>query len=489
VQLLRFGRSASLRTRVALASAAAAAAVVAVFTVLTSIVLANNDAEQLDRRLNSIIEASMLPGDAQDPTHGAAPVLTTGRSASSGQVVFQRGFQLPKLPVGTDTVPVNGVDYRVRTVQVDQQGGVLMSVGIRADSILLTRARIPVYSAVGVVTVLIAWGLGWLLAGPAVRPLRRLTEQTMRLGKGSERMEAVTGAREAEELSVAMADMLNRLTAAQQATTNSLQAAQDFAANAAHELRTPLTAMRADLDTLRIHDLPTEERDEVVVDLLRSQRRVEAIITALGQLASGQLAQAEDRELIDVMDLLDRVARENMRVGDIEITVEAADDIGMIWGWPGGLRLAVDNLVRNAATHGGASRIVLTAERRSAESVQGVEGDTGSALIITVDDDGRGLPIDEREMVMGRFARGSAAAPGGSGLGLALVAQQATLHGGSIALSDSPLGGLRATLTVSTSPEPQPDSTEAVSAERGRLRRGANRVTGWRSLPKQPPRS
>ncbi len=94
----------------------------------------------------------------------------------------------------------------------------------------------------------------------------------------------------------------------------------------------------------------------------------------MGQLASGQLAQAEDRELIDVMDLLDRVARENMRVGDIEITVEAADDIGMIWGWPGGLRLAVDNLVRNAATHGGASRIVLTADRRSAANVQGWRG-------------------------------------------------------------------------------------------------------------------
>jgi two-component system, OmpR family, sensor histidine kinase PrrB len=490
VPLLHIGRSASLRTRVALASAAAAAAVVAVFTVLTSIVLANNDAEQLDRRLNSIIDASMLPGHRQDAAHGA-PVLTTGRSESSGQVVFQRGLQLPRLPEGTASVPVNGVDYRVRTVKVDQQqGDVLMSVGIRADSILLTRARIPLYSAVGIVTVLIAWGLGWLLAGPAVRPLRRLTEQTMRLGKGSERMEAVTGAREAEELSDAMADMLNRLNAAQQATTNSLQAAQDFAANAAHELRTPLTAMRADLDTLRIHDLPSAERDEVVVDLLRSQRRVEGIITALGQLASGQLAQAEDRELIDVTDLLDRVARENMRLGGIEITVEAGDDIDLIWGWPGGLRLAVDNLVRNAITHGGASRITLAAVQRSAANVQGVEGDTGSALIITVDDDGCGVPVDEREMVMGRFARGSAATPGGSGLGLALVAQQAALHGGSIALSDGPLGGLRATLTVSTSPEPQHDSDDgAVSSERGLLRRGANRVTGWRSLPKQPPQS
>jgi signal transduction histidine kinase len=292
-------------------------------------------------------------------------------------------------------------------------------------------------------------------------------------------MEAVTGAREAEELSDAMAGMLDRLAAAQQATTNSLQAAQDFAANAAHELRTPLTAMRADLDTLRIHDLPPEEREEVVADLLRSQRRVEAIITALGQLASGQLAQIEDRELIDVTDMLDRVARENARAGsDVEIVVEA-DDIGTFWGWPGGLRLAVDNLVRNAVAHGEATRIVLTAYR------------SGDVLTMIVDDNGRGLPADEHALVLGRFARGSTAAPGGSGLGLALVAQQAALHGGSIELSDGPLGGLRATLTVTSSPEPEQDQDdgEPISAEPGPLRRRASRVAGWRSLMKRPPRS
>jgi two-component system sensor histidine kinase PrrB len=444
VRLPRFLRSASLRTRVAIASAAAAAAVVAVFTILTSVVLANNDAAQLDRRLDSIIDASMYPEQVDDPHRG---VLTTGRSASTGQVMFQRGFQLPPLALGTATVQVNGVEYRVRTIAVDRQGRVLMSVGIRADSILLNRARIPLYTAVGAVTVLLAGGLGWLLAGPAVRPLRRLTEHTKRLGKDTERMPEVRGVREAEDLSEAMTGMLSRLAAAQQATTNSLQAAQDFAANAAHELRTPLTAMRADLDTLRIHDLPAEERAEVVQDLSRAQRRVEAIITALGQLASGQLAQAEDRELIDVTDMLDRVARENMRTGgDVEIVVEAADDLGAIWGWPGGLRLAVDNLVRNAVTHAQATRIVLAARRHD------------QTMTIVVDDNGSGLPEDEHQTVLGRFSRGSNAAPGGSGLGLALVEQQAALHGGRIELSNGPLGGLRATLTISTSPEPPTNS-------------------------------
>ncbi|MBB3630519.1 signal transduction histidine kinase [Mycolicibacterium sp. BK607] len=432
------GRSLSLRVRVALAAALAAAVVVALLSLVTSVVLANNDNAQLDRRLDSIVDASMFPEQLRDPSR----VLTTGRSRSTGQVVFQRGFQLPPLPPGTATVTVNTVDYRVRTVSVDQSGGILVSIGIRADSILLSRARIPLYVFIVCLAVMIAAALGWILAGPAIRPLLRLTEQTRRLGKGSDRLEPVHGAAEAEDLSEAMVAMLHRLADAQVATTNSLQAAQDFAANAAHELRTPLTAMRADLDTLRIHDLPPEEREEVVGDLSRAQRRVEAIITALGQLASGQLARAEDRESIDVAEMLDRVARENVRSGAVEIIVEA-DEAGTVWGWPAGLRLAVDNLVRNAITHGEATRIVLRASRHEA------------LLAITVDDNGRGLPAEEHRKVLGRFARGSTATAGGSGLGLALVAQQAALHGGDIELSDGPLGGLRAVLTVAAFPGPE----------------------------------
>jgi two-component system sensor histidine kinase PrrB len=105
----------------------------------------------------------------------------------------------------------------------------------------------------------------------------------------------------------------------------------------------------------------------------------------------------------------------------------------------------VDNLVRNAVTHGAATRIALAGHRLD------------HTITITVDDNGRGLPAEEHENVLGRFARGSSAAAGGSGLGLALVVQQAALHGGNIVLSDSPLG-LRATLTLST--EPLQDSTD-----------------------------
>lgn len=437
--------TASLRTRVAIAAAVAAAVVVGVLVVLSSIVLANNDLAQLDRRLDAIVNASVSTADPRDPAHD---VLSTGRAANTGQVMFQRGFQLPSLPPGTRTVPVNGVDYRVRTVAVRREAGadLLVSIGIRADSILLNPARIPLYVAIGLVALLIAAGLGWFLGGVATRPLRRLTEQTRRLGAGAgDQIVPVHGVKETEDLSDAMVMMLVRLAAAREATTKSLQAAQDFAANAAHELRTPLTAMRADLDTLRIHDLPPQERDEVVADLARAQRRIESTITALGQLASGQLAQDEDREPIDIEELLDRVARENTRSADVPIEVHA-DDAGVISGWSGGMRLAVDNLVRNAVTHGQATRVVLTAHRSDADGREILE--------ITVDDNGCGLPAEEHAAVLGRFSRGSTAAAGGSGLGLALVAQQAALHGGRVELSDSPLGGLRATLRVATGSKP-----------------------------------
>ena len=98
-------------------------------------------------------------------------------------------------------------------------------------------------------------------------------------------------------------------------------------------------------------------------------------------------------------------------------------------------------------------------------------------MTIIVDDNGRGLPVEEH----GRCSAGSPAearaAPGGSGLGLALVAQQAELHDGTIELSDGPLGGLRATLTVSTAARepddrhgPRQPSSSAGSPARRRLR-------------------
>ena len=108
----------------------------------------------------------------------------------------------------------------------------------------------------------------------------------------------------------------------------------------------------------------------------------------------------------------------------------------IIIGLPAGLRLTVDNAIANAVKHGGATQVQLSA----ITSRDGVE--------IAVDDNGTGVPESERQSVFSRFARGSTASRSGSGLGLALVAQQADIHGGTATLEDSPLGGARLVLRL-----------------------------------------
>ncbi len=108
----------------------------------------------------------------------------------------------------------------------------------------------------------------------------------------------------------------------------------------------------------------------------------------------------------------------------------------LMLGMPAGLRLVIDNAIANAVKHGGATEIRLSAVS-SADDVQ-----------IVVDDNGSGVPEAERAEVFERFARGSTASRSGSGLGLALVAQQAELHGGTASLTESPLGGARLLLRL-----------------------------------------
>uniref|UniRef100_UPI0024538E8F sensor histidine kinase n=1 Tax=Nocardia farcinica TaxID=37329 RepID=UPI0024538E8F len=208
-----------------------------------------------------------------------------------------------------------------------------------------------------------------------------------------------------------------------------------------HELRTPLTAMRTDLEVLRTLDLNEEQRAEILADLQRSQGRVESTLAALERLATGDLTHARDHVDTDVGELCDQAAHDAMRHFP-GLTVRIDTDADLVTrGLPAGLRLAVDNALANSVKHGGATEAVVSAHR-------GADG----GIVIAVDDNGRGIPTDERELVFRRFFRGSQASKGGSGLGLALVAQQAQLHGGRAYFDDSPLGGARLVLEL-----PQPD--------------------------------
>ncbi|HRD13955.1 MAG TPA: HAMP domain-containing sensor histidine kinase [Mycobacterium sp.] len=440
-----FRRTPSLRTRVAFATAIGAAIVVTIVGTIVWIGITNDRLERLDRRLDEAagFAVPFVPRglDQIPPSPNDQNVVITVRRGD--QVRSNSPVVLPKLGADYATTDVDGVRYRVRTVEIPYAAEpTTLAVGATYDDTIADTNNLHRRVLVICVLAVGAAGLlGWLLAAFAVRPFRRLAQQTRQIEAGDEAPDVeVGGATEAVEIGEALKGLLERIWKEQDRTKAALASARDFAAVSAHELRTPLTAMRTNLEVLTTLDLPDDQRSEVLGDVIRTQSRIEATLGALERLAQGELSTEADQVPVDITELLDRAAHDAMRVyPDLEVSLVPSPTC-IIIGLPAGLRLTVDNAIANAVKHGGATRVQLSA----VSSRDGVE--------IAVDDNGTGVPEDEREAVFERFARGSTASRSGSGLGLALVAQQAEIHGGTAALEDSPLGGTRLMLRL---PAPQ----------------------------------
>lgn len=436
-----FRRTPSLRTRVAFATAIAAAIVVGIVGAVVWVGITQDRKERLDRRLDEAAGFAIpfLPRglDEIPPSPNDQDAVITVRRAD-GQVTSNSKVVLPELAPGYADTAVDGVRYRVRTVQLSTPEPMSVAVGATYDATITDtnnlhrRVLIICTMAVGAAT----FG-GWLLAAFAVRPFKRLAQQTRQIEAGDEAPDIdIRGATEAVEIADAIKGLVGRVWEEQGRTKAALASARDFASVSAHELRTPLTAMRTNLEVLATLDLAEDQRKEVVGDVIRTQTRIEATLGALERLAQGELSTEDDHVPVDITELLDRAAHDAMRVyPDLEVSLVPAPTV-IIVGLPAGLRLAVDNAIANAVKHGGATRVQLSA----VSSRAGVE--------IAIDDDGVGVPEEERTVVFERFSRGSTASHSGSGLGLALVAQQADLHGGTASLDASPLGGARLLLRL-----------------------------------------
>ena len=436
-----FRRTPSLRTRVAFASAVAAAILITIVGTIVWIGITNDRKERLDRRLDEAAGFAIpfLPrGIEQIPPspNDQDAVITVRRG---GQVASNSEVFLPELAPGYADTEVGGVRYRVRTVEIQGPSEpTLVAVGATYDATIADtnnlhrRVLVICVFAIGAAAV-----LGWLLAAFAVRPLKSLAQQTRAIDLGDEEPDVdVRGATEAVEIGDAVNGLIERIWEERDRTKAALASARDFSAVSAHELRTPLTAMRTNLEVLATLDMTDEQRKEVLGDVIRTQSRVEDTLAALERLAQGELSTSDDHVPVDITELLDRAAHDAMRVyPDLDVSLVPAPTM-IIVGLPTGLRLSVDNAIANAVKHGGAKRVQLSA----VSSRAGVE--------IAIDDDGVGVPDGERTLVFDRFSRGSTASRSGSGLGLALVAQQAELHGGTASLEDSPLGGARLLLRL-----------------------------------------
>jgi histidine kinase len=401
----------------------------------------NDQYSQLDRRLDSVSSLgdinSLLNSPQQTNSDRPTPDGNVVRTARIGGVTVSvpSNIVVPKLENGYANTTINGVQYRVRTFSAGPASIALAAPLAEAQHRINELHLRVLLICGGVITG--TFLVGWVISLIMVNPFLLLAQQARAINAQSSPDEVqVRGVREAVEIAEAVEGMLDRIGKEQQRTRAALESARDFAAVASHELRTPLTAMRTNLEVLSTLELGPEQRHEVIGDVIRTQSRIEATLTALERLAQGELTTVDDFVPFDITELLDRAAHDALRIyPGVTVSLVPSPTVLMV-GLPTGLRLVIDNAIANAVKHGGSTKIQLNVSSSS----EGVE--------IAVDDNGTGVPEEERTAVFARFSRGSTASRSGSGLGLALVAQQAELHGGSASLHASPLGGTRLLLKL-----------------------------------------
>jgi len=265
----------------------------------------------------------------------------------------------------------------------------------------------------------------WLALRPVRRTLGRLARVAKEFGSGDLTARArVSGPAELMEVGEAfdaMADRIHGLLRVQQETLQGVS----------HELRTPLTRARFALELVADTEAPdrrSELADKVSGNLDQMERLLDELLAYLRLDALQEL----NRHPVDLAELARSVAAETEAL--VPVHVEGA---GEAIAEPRLLRRALRNLVTNAVRHAGAQVVVRVA--------------VDDAVRIHVDDDGPGIPDEERDSILLPFRRGAEARsldPRGAGLGLPIAARVARAHDGRLELGRSPLGGARVTLTL-----------------------------------------
>lgn len=216
------------------------------------------------------------------------------------------------------------------------------------------------------------------------------------------------------------------------ATIAPLQAAYDrerlFAADAAHELRSPLAAIAAIAQAARRG--ASSESASAFEAITRSALEASGVVTDLLTLARNPARRALHCEPVDLATIVTRSSRDTEPLATARgIRLDAMPASAIVDGDERRLRELARNLLDNAIHHAHGS--VSIASRRN-----------GRQCEIVVDDDGNGIPPEDRERIFERFYRRSDDASG-TGLGLAIVRWIASAHDGEITVDEAPSGGAR----------------------------------------------
>ncbi|MBO1022304.1 HAMP domain-containing protein [Methylobacterium sp. SD274] len=265
---------------------------------------------------------------------------------------------------------------------------------------------------------LVLLGVAILFLRNQIKPILRLADVAESFGKGREIEFRPRGAREVRQAGHAFIEMKRRIERAMEQRTTMLN-------GVSHDLRTIITRFKLSLALVE----QTSEVEDLQRDVDEMSRMLEAYL-AFARGDSGEAAVSTDmRAMLD--DLRTDVERLGAHVAEVEF-----DGRAMVTLRPDAFRRCLFNLAANAARYGETVAIRGRTEARS--------------FVVSIDDDGPGIPPESREEVFKPFVRLDDARQdaGGSGLGLAIARDIARAHGGDVALHDSPLGGLRATVRI-----------------------------------------
>ncbi len=278
---------------------------------------------------------------------------------------------------------------------------------------------------------------GLATARRAMEPIAELTDAAREIERT--RNTALTMPRpeaddEVAELATTLESMLHALDEARTETEASLARQRQFVADASHELRTPLTSVLANLELLE-ETLKGESR-EAAASALRSSRRMRRLVADLLLLARADAGRAPAHKLVDLSSIVTDAASELEPVaGDHEISISAPSG-AEIEGVRDELHRLVLNLMENALRHTDPG----TAVEATVERVNG-------EVVLAVEDDGPGIPLELQEKVFERFFRAHGDRSGSSGLGLSIVKAVAESHQGRVTL-EPPLDGRGARFVV-----------------------------------------
>jgi signal transduction histidine kinase len=255
-------------------------------------------------------------------------------------------------------------------------------------------------------------------------PFNRLRQQMLSLRDGSTLRIEGTYPNEVQPL---VNDLNALLEHREQVVRRALAKAGDLA----HGLKTPLTVLRQEADRAEA-DGQHETASAIGNQVERMKRQIDYHLAQARATAPGSMPSAPCPLLPSVQGLTRTLLRIYADRG-VAIDVDVSPDHS-VRGQREDLEEMLGNLLDNACKWA-----------KSRVKIQSVK--QNDAVLITVDDDGPGLPASMREQVLQRGIRADESAPG-SGLGLAIVCDLSELYNGTITLTDSPLGGLRATLRL-----------------------------------------